>query len=285
VLINDFSLAYLWRALTLKSFINHFLGYSIFKLEENTWELTDIVKEYSTKTFLFEPESAILNMLRTDLPRMRMLDIGVGAGRTTFHFAPLAREYVGIDSSEAMIKTCRQKFPRYSFEVADARNLALFDDGVFDFVLFSFNGIDYVNHEDRLKVLREVHRITRNGGFFYFSAHNLNWVWKLYSLKLQHYPLNLVQEPLRIVFVRLTNRRIWRELRNGSGRYLIFNDGAHMFTLKTYYVSPNEQIKQLFSAGFTNIKIISRSDGKEIHGNSENLRNERWFYWLCNAIH
>lgn len=88
----------------------------------------------------------MLNELRTKLPEMRMLDIGVGAGRTTHHFAPLTKEYIGVDYSKNMIKARRRKFRNYpkklTFKVADARDLKLFGDKYFDFALFSFNGID-----------------------------------------------------------------------------------------------------------------------------------------------
>src|SRR2546430_7085903 len=80
------------------------------------------------------------------LAYMRMLDIGVGRGRTTAHFGSLVKEYTGIDYSPRMIEACRQQF-RYAkvpfrFEVGDARDLHVFGDGVFDFILFSFNGLD-----------------------------------------------------------------------------------------------------------------------------------------------
>ena len=114
------------------------------------------------------PELSILEELRTELPNFRMLDIGVGAGRTTKHFAGLVKEYVGVDYSITMIKACREKFPQYRLEVADARNLSLFDDAYFDFVLFSFNGIDAVEHQDRLAILREIRRVLRKGGYFCF---------------------------------------------------------------------------------------------------------------------
>ncbi|GBD51465.1 hypothetical protein BGM30_05580 [Microcystis aeruginosa NIES-298] len=37
--------------------------------------------------------------------------------------------------------------------MADARNLEQFADNYFDFILFSFNDIDYISHADRFLVL------------------------------------------------------------------------------------------------------------------------------------
>ena len=52
----------------------------------------------------------------------------------------------------------RRAFPDREILQADARNLP-FERGTFSFVLFSFNGIDYVAPRDRARVLGEVRRV------------------------------------------------------------------------------------------------------------------------------
>jgi ubiquinone/menaquinone biosynthesis C-methylase UbiE len=106
-------------------------------------------------------------------PGMKILDIGVGGGRTTPYLADKASRYVGIDYSAEMIKTCRNKFQHLEFEVADASNLSRFSDASFDAVVISFNGIDcLVPEERRWQCLRECSRVLRGGGVFIFSSHN-----------------------------------------------------------------------------------------------------------------
>jgi ubiquinone/menaquinone biosynthesis C-methylase UbiE len=65
-----------------------------------TWKKQDIIDEYAASTELQPPEKAILDTLRDQLRQMKMLDIGVGGGRTTMHFAQAAQEYWAIDYSE-----------------------------------------------------------------------------------------------------------------------------------------------------------------------------------------
>ena len=44
-----------------------------------------------------------------------------------------------------------QDYPKkISFLTADARTMKDFKNNSFDFVLFSFNGIDYMDHEERI---------------------------------------------------------------------------------------------------------------------------------------
>ncbi len=81
-----------------------------FACNEETYEKANVVAGFQ-KSELQPPEKTILEMMQDKLGNMKMLDIGVGAGRTTVHFAPLVQEYVGIDYSENMIKACKSSFP------------------------------------------------------------------------------------------------------------------------------------------------------------------------------
>jgi len=170
---------------------------------KDVWESEDIVNEYSKGFYLHKPEKTIIHELKDKLPNMKMLDIGIGAGRTTYYFAHLAKEYVGLDYSKAMIRMCRERFQEYSirvsFEVADAKSLKSFEESYFDFVLFSFNGIDYMRREDRLTALKEIRRVTKNGGCFCFSTHNLNFAWKLCVFRLSRSLIELLKESRRLL--------------------------------------------------------------------------------------
>ncbi len=56
----------------------------------------------------------------------------------------------------------------------DASDMAVFDNACFDFVLFTFNGIDGMSHEKRIKTLKEIFRVLKYDGVFAFSTHNLD---------------------------------------------------------------------------------------------------------------
>ena len=119
-----------------------------------TYTSADIVGYYSQLKALQPAEEAILTLLKPGLGSMKMLDIGVGGGRTTRHFAAVTAEYVGIDYSAGMIDACKERCSgdaNTTFHVGDARDLSRFEDDCFDFILFSFNGIDYIS--DRKSVV------------------------------------------------------------------------------------------------------------------------------------
>jgi ubiquinone/menaquinone biosynthesis C-methylase UbiE len=237
---------------------------------QRTYESSYAVQQYATLTELQPPERTIFQLVQPRLPQSRMLDLGVGGGRTTVHFAAHAAEYVGADYSAGMIDACHARFAgeRYEFKVADARELP-FEDRSFDFVLFSYNGIDYVPHEDRQRVFSEIHRVLRSGGQFAFSTHNLDNAPVLLSLKptvrpramLRRWRLRRVNPPLREI-----RRRQW----------MVLQDGALHGGLETYYVRREEQLRQLDAAGFTDVKVF-QLDGKVAREGA----TDPWLYYLC----
>jgi ubiquinone/menaquinone biosynthesis C-methylase UbiE len=252
---------------------------------QETFEARDIVRSYSAENELQKPEQTILEMFRDRLKTMRVLDIGVGAGRTTRYFAPVAGHYMAIDYSHNMIEACKEKYPelamRGAFKVCDARSMTAFAEDDFDFVLFSYNGLDYVSHDDRLEALREIRRIGKKGGYFCFSSHNLNTVLG------DAFKISFTLDPLRLSY-RVGRRLLFKCLtmnfqkNREKADYLIINDGAHRFRSRTYYVRPEEQIRQLSDLGFGDIRVFDLSEGKELADRAAlNANQDSWLYYLC----
>jgi SAM-dependent methyltransferase len=256
-------------------------------MEQNleTYSLPEIAAGYARESHLQPPEEIILRLMLPRLATARMLDLGVGGGRTTLHFAKWVREYVGADYSPSMIAACQKRFSGYpaniSFQVCDARAMRLFENASFDFVLFSFNGLDYVGHEDRLKILQEIRRVGKPGGHFCFSSHNLNWCAQYFEWRpvLGPNPTTAARAAKRLLRRYLYNRHL-RTKEVWSAPYILFNDGAHR-NLRTYYIRPLEQLSQL-KEDFTGAKVFSVATGAEIT-DSGSLRDydEPWLYYLC----
>lgn len=106
-----------------------------------------------------------------------LLDLGCGAGRISFGLWELGyRKLAGVDVSRQMVKRARALNKLLEagcvFQVGDATALK-FDDGAFDGVIFGFNGLMQIpQRERRRQALREIHRVTRAGGRFVFTAHD-----------------------------------------------------------------------------------------------------------------
>jgi len=246
---------------------------------KQTWESEETVTLYRLQEGLQKPEKTILRLLQSVIAGGRVLDIGVGAGRTTPYFSQAAREYIGIDYSPGMIAACREKFrgasQSLSFIVCDVRDMHCFGDHSFDFVMFSYNGLDYLPPEDRQAALGEIKRVCRPGGYFAFSTHNMHSAPRLFRLLPK---CDSWQWPY-MIYVNHRRRALNPHFRQLLKRkFAIFNDGALNFRLWTYYVEPRHQIEQLHAVGFTDVRVFSLSDGSEIK--TMELLDENRDSWL-----
>jgi ubiquinone/menaquinone biosynthesis C-methylase UbiE len=253
---------------------------------QETYKSANIVSYYQQLRQLQPAEQTILHLLKDKLSTFKMLDIGIGGGRTTQHFAPLVKEYIGIDYSAEMITACQQRFLNVSWsislEVGDARNMHQFADNSFDFILFSFNGIDYVSHSDRLQILQEIKRVGKSGCYLFFSSHNLQSLVKQldYKTLMSLNPFKTYINFVMLGFFKLFNLSIdFNKLKTAT--YVIIKDEPHNFRLQNYYIRPEEQIKQL-EADFSNIEIYSWKTGlKVVDQNDPALNSDLWLYYLC----
>lgn len=258
----------------------------MFEHNRQVYMAPEIVQHYSQLRQLQPAEQTILKLLHDEWSSMKMLDIGIGGGRTTQYFSGVVQEYVGIDYSQAMIAACQKRFQSSSrapvLEVGDARDLSQFPDHSFDFILFSFNGIDVLSHSDRLQVFQEVSRVSKPGGYFCFSSHNLqglerelNWQKQISLNPLKTY-VNLIM----LALLHFFNRSIpLKQIKDSA--YEIIQDESHNFRLKQYYIRPQAQISQLKDR-FDCIQIYSWKSGLEITSEQElNTNVDMWLYYFC----
>lgn len=252
---------------------------------KGVYQSDELARQYSLADALQPPERTILETIKEHLRGARMLDIGVGGGRTTLHFAPLVEGYIGVDYSEQMISACRERFPevpnRLTFQVADVRSLSMFPNESFDFILFSYNGIDYMPHEDRHAALQEIRRVLKKTGYFAFSTHNLNNLRARLRPQFILKPRPLASKLLWLYRFFKHNPGSFRLPRNG---YVEVYDGALGYRLRTHYIGPEGAIEELAQTGFRDIRAFQLSTGKPIVDPQELRANiEEWLYYLCSG--
>src|SRR5689334_19440181 len=80
--------------------------------------------KYARRVGMMPAEATILSKIRKDIQDKAILDIGVGAGRTTSYLLEVSRDYVGIDNSGDMVKACQKRFPNVAFRVSEACDMA-----------------------------------------------------------------------------------------------------------------------------------------------------------------
>lgn len=217
---------------------------------------------YAKKEFIFEEETSFLNEFLPHLDGRNVLDIGVGAGRTTRFLLPISNVYIGVDYSDEMITQAKIHFPGARLETRDARDLSAFTDGQFDTVLFSFNGIDCLSHAGRLKVFSEVRRVLKPNGIFAFSSHNRDRPplapYMFENLCLSKHPTRFFQNFMRYI-KGILNWKSSLQLTAENKEFAMRLDGSNNFYAPIYYISKAAQVAQLRKLGFYLRSMYDRS--------------------------
>jgi SAM-dependent methyltransferase len=237
---------------------------------ERVWNRQDIVRTYASRSYLTPAEVRVIATCWPALCGGAVLDIGVGTGRTISYLAPFAARYAAIDLAPRMVEEAQRQHSGVEIRQADARALP-FPAATFSFVLFSFNGIDYISPAERPRVLAEVRRVLVPGGVFAYSTHNLasrGDARPAFAPSLPHvYPAHPVRSAISLASslaatVRgFLNYRRLEDDQQVTPEVAFVNDGAHDYGVLTCYVTQDHERRALADAGFVVREIIEREGG------------------------
>ncbi len=250
---------------------------SLDRINQATYAREDVTRYYFAVDELLPAERAILEKLKPTIADSKILDIGVGGGRTVPHLTDISNDYVGIDYLETFVEEASRKYPDTKIMLGDARDLSNFDDDTFDFVLFSYNGLGSIGHEGRIKALNEVARVLKKGGTFLFSAHNRDYEYfrKLPWQRRFHFSKRYLIYFLHCLY-HLPKHLKMRKLEIHDEDYAIINDGDHRYSLLLYYISIDKQFEQLRQAGFRDVEAFD-TEGKRVTKD----RSSHWIHYTA----
>jgi len=138
-----------------------------FKLLAIFFDLFDLPYHLNKKT---NPRYALARKISNE--NLRILDVCVGTAIDSIAVgeAKDRNEIVGIDLSPEMISVAKGKIRKrglrnISLNQMDAAKMS-FQDSIFDIAMISF-GLHELNYELMMDVLKEMHRVLKNGGKLY----------------------------------------------------------------------------------------------------------------------
>ena len=243
------------------------------------YERASTARDY-TRDVLYAAEVLILVKHREEILGRRVLDIGCGAGRTTPCLRRLASDYIGIDYSDVMLEYCLRRCGHARCIKCDVRDMNVFEDESFDFALFSYNGLDSLEHNDRLKALTEIHRILAPGGLFVFSSHNRRFTGAEARPSVERTDDPVLWAKHAWKFVKCAWRHSSKrreEMR--TDEYAVLNDRAHNFAFLLYYINRDQQAEQLRRIGFVVEELYSKTG--EVLGDGDDDTDTGWIYYVA----
>lgn len=238
----------------------------------SSWRITRRYGRFASSGTI--PQEKICLEMVPEAYRGSVLDIGIGGGRTVPALSTMFRSYVGLDYSKTMVAEARRRFPDMDFRVMDAREMSF--PSPFDCVMFSFNGIDYVNFDDRQKIFRRVSQLLSPGGYFIYSTHNLHfprtqiwfnhiWVKELFT------PLNKLWKKIWFLPNRLIN--FFQQSIDEQNAIAYVNDPGEWFAFITAYIDIAKELENLKRHGFSVIAVIGDKKATPRYDSNDN-----WVY-------
>lgn len=240
-------------------------------------------------------EQAALSAIASRVRGRKVLDVGVGGGRTTRLLRLITDDYVAVDYTQGMVDACRGNFPGVDVRLADARDLAQFDDGQFQLVVFSYNGLDAIDHLGRDLALDEMARVLAPGGILFYSTHNKDgpcyratplrpagspvaWTWSR-AYRMGFALLTLLAAPVRLPRA-LRNYRRLRRASLDCGRWGIAPNEAHDFGLLVHYVTRQGVTEEVTEAGLVLEAVLDAEHGQPIQP-GDDASGARYFQVLA----
>ncbi len=264
---------------------------SVDDINRANWRDPAVVADFArSQGWLDAGEQAVLLHVADSARGLPVLDVGVGAGRTTPLLRLLSSDYLGIDYTPEMIVRARRRFPDAAFEVADARDLASLSAGSFALAYFSFNGIDAVDEAGRAAVLATMRRVLRPGGAFVYSTHSYHGParrdrpWHIRPLSPLSVPRAAYARLERLASMprALANYRRLRRLVQDRGERGMFVSSSNSFSLLVHFTTLASEVRALDAAGFVGIEAFGNLTGAPLKADGDHSR-DTWLYFVARA--
>lgn len=259
------------------------------RINRVAWNSSDAERVMTFGNAYSDPgEQAAFEWLAPRCAGQPLLDIGIGAGRTVPLMTAISADYTGVDYTQKMLDLAKARYPDCDLRHMDARDMSALPSDHYGLAQFSWNGIDCVDYDDRVKILEEMYRVVRPGGYVLFSSHNRGGpgygenIWQLlpkFSLNPLRFGWRTLRSARRLQLGTLNYLRN-AKLNHDYGGYAVNTAAAHNFGIVIVYTTLREQRRQLAQVGLQSDAVFDSSVGKLIADDVEES-DAWWFHFIA----
>jgi SAM-dependent methyltransferase len=187
-----------------------------------------------------------------------------------------------------MVALAQRRFPGADLRVGDARDLVGLPASHFDLVVFSYNGLDALDHSDRGSALAAMARVVTPEGRVLFSSLNLDGVsfderplrvaGGLLSPRVRHHLGFAALHPASVVRSVQNYRRTRQQAEDGRGwgrRPL----RAHEFRFVVHFATMEETVAEARAAGLEVVAAYAE-DGNALDPGSAHTTAD-YVHFVC----
>ena len=259
------------------------------RINRSAWNSQDAMREFTTeKTFSDPGERAAFDWIGPRCTGQPLLDIGIGTGRTIPLMIAISNDYTGVDYTLKLLDVAKARYPELDLRHMDARDMSALPSGHYGLVDFSWNGIDCVDYADRVKILNEMYRVLRPGGYVLFSSHNRGGpgyrenIWQLlpqFTFNPVKFGWRTLRSMQRFQLGTLNYVR-HAKLNHDYGSYALKTAAAHNFGIVIVYTTLGEQRRQLAQVGLQCDAVFGSCEGNHIADDVEDS-DAWWFHFIA----
>ncbi|MEA3054767.1 MAG: hypothetical protein QOD30_199 [Actinomycetota bacterium] len=237
------------------------------------WSRTDLAPSYANRD-LRAVETTILLRYRDDLAG-RVLELGCGAGRLTGHLLDVASDVEVLDVSLTMLEACLGAYPAAHGVLGDIRDLSGFPDAAYDAIVAGYGLIDVVGDVDRRATLAEMRRMLVPNGLLVLSTHNRDAGADTPLARCRRGVRDFINVAVGAPRWIPNRLRLTKYEREEPG-YAIWNDSSHDYGALHYYITRDDEQRQLADLGFA-IETCLDLDGREVSAGARSTSAELHF--------
>lgn len=131
-----------------------------------------------------------------DLHSIKIADIGAGTGAYSVELSKMGYDITAVEYVKKNLNILRSKQANIKTFLGDAKNLTMINDNTFDITLLLGPIYHAINLHDKIKILSEAKRITKNNGVIFVAYYMNEYAVLLHGFRDNNIKQSIIEEKL-----------------------------------------------------------------------------------------